>query len=306
MGEKRQNNRRRHPAWRPDPVARKRQEPHANHERWLVSYADFITLLFAFFVVMFASTQADKGKAQQVSDSVKRALEENQVAAAISGILGGAIDDKGKGNAQMRGPGGAKQAVPQKTENATKVAELLPSYQFLSKELQEELGAGKVQLHLGPRGLVVSLKEAAFFPSGDNALKASSYGTIEKIAGAMQRLPNQVRLEGHTDSIPIHNDRFRSNWELSAARAIAMLEILTAHYNVPHDKLAVAGYADTVPVESNESDEGRARNRRVDIVILNQSGLTTEPQAEAAAKAVAASAPAGDSSKPSAFSSPKH
>lgn len=309
MGGKRRSNRQRL-NWRPDPVARKRQEPHANHERWLVSYADFITLMFAFFVVMFASTQADKGKAQQVSDSVKRALEENQVAAVIAGILGGTVDNKGTGNNQMRGPGGAKQAAPAAKPdlNALKMAELLPSYQFLNKELKDDIGSGKVQLHMGSRGLVVSLREAAFFPSGDDALKTSSYGTIEKIAEAMQRLQNQVRLEGHTDAIPIHNERFRSNWELSAARAIAMLEILTHRFNVPKDKLAVAGYADTVPVGPNDTDEGRARNRRVDIVILNQSGLTSEPQADAAQSAAAAQAepaPAGDA-KPSAFPANKH
>lgn len=284
MGGKRRSHRQQL-KWRPDPVARKRQESHANHERWLVSYADFITLMFAFFVVMFASTQSDKGKAQQVSDSVKRALEENQVAAVIAGILGGTIDNKGMGNNQMRGPGGAKQASPVKPDvSALKVAELLPSYQFLNKELQDEIGSGKVQLHMGSRGLVVSLREAAFFPSGDDALKTSSFGTIEKIAEAVQRLPNHVRLEGHTDAIPIHNGRFRSNWELSAARAIAMLGVLTERYNVPKDKLAVAGYADTVPVGPNDTEEGRARNRRVDLIILNQSGLTAEPQVEPAAK----------------------
>ncbi|HVX65965.1 MAG TPA: OmpA family protein, partial [Bryobacteraceae bacterium] len=92
-----------------------------------------------------------------------------------------------------------------------------------------------------------------------------------------------VRLEGHTDSIPIHNSRFRSNWELSAARGIAMLELLHGRCGVPLERLAVAGYADTCPIDSNSTAEGRARNRRVDVVILNREGNATEPKQAAAA-----------------------
>src|SRR5580692_4514750 len=96
-------------------VARKKRVPeHENHERWLISYADFITLLFAFFVVMFATSQADKGKAQQVSDSVKKALDGEKITAVLAAILGGTVTDKGKGNAMMHGPGGAQKAIPEK------------------------------------------------------------------------------------------------------------------------------------------------------------------------------------------------
>src|SRR5689334_6656813 len=125
------------------------KKPHApeNHERWLVSYADFITLLFAFFVVMFASSQTDKSKAQQVSDSVREALEHGGIPAAVKEIMGGTVDEKGKGNAQMKGPGGAqKSAKPQQPPPPPiHPAELLPSLQFLTRELQEEIQAGKIQ-----------------------------------------------------------------------------------------------------------------------------------------------------------------
>lgn len=256
---------------------RKKHQAHENHERWLVSYADFITLLFAFFVVMFASSQTDKGKAQQVSDSVKKALEDNQFAAAIAGILGGTADDKGRGNAMMRGPGGTKRGSDEATP--AKVVELLPSEQFLSQELKEDIESGKVAVHMSARGLVVSLREAAFFSPGDDAISAQAYSMLEKIAGTIRQLPNPVRLEGHTDAVPIHNSRFRSNWELSTARAIAMLEILTVEFGVASARLAVAGYGENVPLDSNETPEGRARNRRVDIIILNQSGVIAEPVA---------------------------
>jgi chemotaxis protein MotB len=247
-----------------------------------VSYADFITLLFAFFVVMFASSQTDRGKAAQVSESVKKALEHSDVANAIAGILGGAPGIKEQGNAMMRGPGGTKRATADPTN--AKIAELLPSQIFLNEQLKEEIASGKVQIHMGSRGLVVSLKEAAFFSPGDDAVSDSAYQSLEKIATAMRQLPNPVRLEGHTDSVPIHNSRFRSNWELSAARSIAMLELLSGRFGVEAQNLAVAGYADTVPLESNDTAEGRARNRRVDIIILNQSGLTTEPAAQVGIK----------------------
>jgi chemotaxis protein MotB len=94
--------------------------------------------------------------------------------------------------------------------------------------------------------------------------------SIEKIASVIRDLPNPVRLEGHTDSVPIHNQRFPSNWELSAARSIAMLQVLTGQYGIPNNRFAVAGYAETKPIDTNESEEGRTHNRRVDIVILNQ------------------------------------
>src|SRR5579871_6335752 len=116
-------------------MARKKHPPeHVNHERWLVSYADFITLLFAFFVVMFATSQTDKGKAQQVSDSVKRALEGEKMSTLLAAVLGGAIDDRGKGNAMMRGPGGVHKAPEEKKDQ--RLAELLPSLNILSQELK--------------------------------------------------------------------------------------------------------------------------------------------------------------------------
>ena len=254
---------------------KKKHAAHENHERWLVSYADFITLLFAFFVVMFASSQADKGKAQQVSDSVKKALEEGKMASMVAAILGGSVDDKGQGNAMMKGPGGMK---PRKQEPQDgRVAELLPSLKFLETELKHEIEAGQMQIHLEARGLIVSLRQAAFFPSGEDSIAKETYPSIEKVATAIRKLPNPLRLEGHTDSVPIHNSRFRSNWELSAARSIAMLELLTTRFTIPPARLAIAGYAETVPVDSNDTEEGRARNRRVDLVILNQFGVDTEP-----------------------------
>ena len=249
---------------------------HENAERWLVSYSDFITLLFAFFVVMFASSQTDKAKAHQVSESVKQALDKGGVEAAVHEILGGTVDERGKGNAQMKGPGGSDpRVVPQQQL----VAELVPSMHYLTQALQLEIKEGKIEIHLEPRGLVVSLRQATFFPSGEDTLDPATFDTIAKIANLIMKVPNIVRLEGHTDSMPIHTPRFRSNWELSAARSIAMLDTLSSRYGVPMERMAIAGYADTIPVDSNDTAEGRAHNRRVDVVILNQQVIMREPQA---------------------------
>jgi chemotaxis protein MotB len=257
-------------------VARKKKAPeHENHERWLVSYADFITLLFAFFVVMFATSQTDKGKAQQVSDSVKRALEGEKMTQVVAAIFGGTISDTGKGNAQMRGPGGEKKTPEEKKDQ--KLAELLPSLKILSEELKKEIAAGRITISMQARGLVVSFNQAALFAPGEAVISPEAYEGLEKVAMAIAKMPNPVRLEGHTDSTPINTERFHSNWDLSAARSIAILELLSNKFGLPRQRLSIAGYADNAPVASNETEEGRARNRRADIVILNQQGVIAEP-----------------------------
>ncbi|MBM3811964.1 MAG: hypothetical protein FJW20_10065 [Acidimicrobiia bacterium] len=261
---------------------RKKHATHENHERWLVSYADFITLLFAFFVVMFATSQTDKGKTHQMQESVRRALEKGQIASAIAGILGGVVDDKGKGNAQMKGPGGAKPLSSLEENEGARFAELLPAMEFLTKELEQEIAKGTMQVSMQPRGLVVSFQQAAFFPSGTDEIPRETLPTVEKVANVILKLPNPVRLEGHTDSVPIRGGMFRSNWELSAARSIAMMEALTQCCGVPPERMSVAGYAENAPLADNASEEGRKRNRRVDIVLLNKTGGQAEPGKTAA------------------------
>jgi chemotaxis protein MotB len=256
-------------------MARKKSaHGHENHERWLVSYADFITLLFAFFVVMFASSQTDKSKAKQISEAVEKALADGKsigVPPQVAKILGGTIDDKGQGNAQMRGPGGAQRAS--KESPPEDVVELMPSLKALNSTLEAEIKDGKVEVNLEPRGLVVSLKQTAFFPSGTDLIDPATYPIIGKLAEALNAVSNPLRIEGHTDSVPIHTARFHSNWELSAARAISMMEVLSTHFNVDRTRIAIVGFADNEPEDSNDTSEGRARNRRVDIVIMNHLAL---------------------------------
>ncbi|MGD0298453.1 MAG: flagellar motor protein MotB [Bryobacteraceae bacterium] len=259
--------------------------PPENHERWLVSYADFITLLFAFFVVMFASSQTDKSRAKQVSEAVEKALKDGSsfsVPPAVAKILGGTVDEKGVGNAMMKGPGGAQRFS--KESQPESLIELLPSLKRLTKDLEDEIKAGKLELRLEARGLVISLRESAFFPSGTDVLDKGAFPTMKKLATVIGALPNLIQLEGHTDSIPIHNARFKSNWELSCARGIAVLDTLCEDFHLPYDRFSVVGRADTVPVDTNDTAEGRARNRRVDVVIVNSLRLSAAEPVKAAVK----------------------
>jgi chemotaxis protein MotB len=275
-------------------MTRRKPPAHANHERWLVSYADFITLLFAFFVVMFASTQSDKNKAKDVSDSVRQALEHGQFSAAISTVLG-------RGKHEARKAPLSKDTTPER-ENPntlgpsppeTHPPDLAKSFDTLQRELDSDLKSGKLQLRLDARGLIISMREKAFFASGDDAIAPGSLPILTKIAAVGQSLPNSVRLEGHTDARPIHTSRFRSNWELSTARSIAMLELLRDRFQIPPSRMAVAGYAENSPADTNDTEEGRAHNRRVDLVLLSAGALTSEPPVSVITRAVTVTAPIG-------------
>ncbi len=259
-------------------MRRRTPRHHQNHERWLVSYADFVTLLFAFFVVMFASTQANQARA--ISNSVREALEQGQLSTVLSAVL--RHDRHGTDQAPADpGPKAAAESrsLPMRTlEPAQQRQDLSESLSQLKRGLQEELGAGKVKVTLESRGLIISLRESAFFASADDAVAPASIPTLAKIAAVIRDLPNAVRLEGHTDSIPIHNSRFRSNWELSSARAIAMLELLRERFQIPTARMSIAGYAENAPADTNGTPEGRAHNRRVDVVVLSAEGMRAEPK----------------------------
>jgi chemotaxis protein MotB len=256
-------------------LKRHQPRPHENHERWLVSYADFITLLFAFFVVMFAATQ--KNEAKQVSASVRDALEHGQLSAALNTALGRGRHEAAK-TPVLPDPSPAHETPPTPVEPDKRPADLTKSLARLQEVLAEELKSGKVQLRLDARGLTISLREAGFFGSGNATVEPASIPAIGKIAAVVRDLPNSVRLEGHTDAQPIHTSRFHSNWDLSTARAIAMLELLRDRFEIPTGSMAVAGYAENAPADTNETEEGRAHNRRVDVVILSAEGMKSEPE----------------------------
>lgn len=269
-------------------VRRRKTDRHVNHERWLISYADFITLLFALFVVLFASSQTDKAKMAALQSSYLRAVQKGAVYAGrsvVARILGGTVDEKGIGNAMMRGPGGEKKYRPPAPPPVP--VELLPAMNDINSKLAKEIADGKLKVSMGARGLVISFLQTALFRSGDDQVQPEAVSLFAQISQVLGTLPNNIIVEGHTDSIPIHNSRFRSNWELSAARSIAVMDLLITKFGIDRRRVAILGYGENQANGDNESETGRARNRRVDIVVQN---LTTDtPNLDAAVKMAAES-----------------
>jgi chemotaxis protein MotB len=137
---------------------------------------------------------------------------------------------------------------------------------------------GMVRTRVEPRGLVISLGEAGLFDSGSDQIKPNGRTLLDTVAEGLASVGNYIRIEGHTDNVPIANSRFPSNWELSTARATAMVSYLMAHSDLPPELLSAAGYGEYRPTASNETEEGRAQNRRVDIVVLNPAAAETDPK----------------------------
>jgi len=267
-------------------MARKKKHPeHVNHERWLVSYADFITLLFAFFVVMFAASNSDQKKAGQVSQAVQGAFHDLAIFTPTGKVVP-LFDDGGvPSNAKavvgnMHSGFDAAQVVPAggRSESAKAQAQALEEVKGeLQEVLRQEVKGGMVRISEDARGLTVSLAEAGFFDPGSAMMKPKAIEILDQIAGKIRVLPANVRVEGHTDNTPIHTAQFPSNWELSTARATHVLQYLLANAQIQPMRLSAVGYGEYKPVADNASLEGRSANRRVDLVILGAAAQRLEP-----------------------------
>jgi chemotaxis protein MotB len=232
----------------------RKDHEHPQHERWLVSYADFMTLLFALFVVLFASSHHDKTSIKKVSTAVKDGFQEM-----------GAFS----GNESMV-TGGSKLS-PQTGDAGVDVLEL---QQKLNKALGKEIARQEVGLRMTPEGFVISLHELGFFDSGQAQLLPGAEEPIKRIAGVLMQYGLDMRVEGHSDNVPIHNETFASNWDLSTARATAVAMMLLNESNFDPKRMSIAGYAQYHPAATNDSVEGRRANRRVDIVVVSASKPT--------------------------------
>jgi chemotaxis protein MotB len=246
------------------------QREHASHERWLVSYADFITLLFALFVVLFATARADQKK-------------QLQVAQAIDGAF------KSLGLFQFSGREPSHNAASSATEQAAMPMNIVMGEDVLSpaqvkddlervrrdlaQRLSNQVAQHTVAIRMGRDGLVISLREAGFFNSGSAAPRPEALGTLRQIAASLAQTPYDLRIEGHTDNVPIHTAEFDSNWELSSARATRIARMFLNLHAIAADKLSAAGYAEFHPVDSNDTAQGRANNRRVDLVVMPRSKI---------------------------------
>jgi chemotaxis protein MotB len=237
--------------------------PPFSHERWLVSYADFITLLFAFFTTMYAISTVDAEKLQNAASSMQTAFSSSAAppVAGGAGVL----------------PGGGGQSVVESASGAGRVLKDLADVRIdLESRLSREVGAGLVDLVSDPRGLVVSMREGGSFATGSAALSTSAESVLLNVADSVRGIDNLVRVEGHTDDVPIRTTQYASNWDLSAARATNVVRFLAERAGVPPARLSAAGYGEFRPRGPNDSAERRAQNRRVDLVILNPATSRAE------------------------------
>lgn len=261
---------------------KKEPEKHANHERWLVSYADFITLLFAVFVVLYAMSQSDKKKVVEVMQSMQSAFGMSTAGAPspkVNVIPSQPVNIMPSLKPELSTNPAASRRTTASGRTKTKAED--KDFRQLKSAVEAYLikqGAqNKVEVSINRRGLVVSLKEAGFFNSGQAFLKQDSYDVLDTIVEAMVPYSNPIRVEGHTDNLPISTSQFPSNWELSTARATNVLKYLIKSRDIEPEKISAAGFGEFRPVADNTTPENRAKNRRVDLVLLSEDAERAEP-----------------------------
>jgi chemotaxis protein MotB len=235
-----------------------------SHERWLISYADFITLLFAFFVVLYAFAKADQKRQTEVSQAIDTAFKSLGLFANASRTP----DNKAASSASEQAAMAMNIVMGEDVLAPAQVKDDLDRMKRdLDQRLSNQVAQHTVAIRIGKDGLVISLREAGFFDSGAAMPRKESLETMKQISAELAQMPYDLRVEGHTDNVPIHTAAFDSNWELSSARATNIARVLLALHAVTPDRLSAAGYAEFHPVDTNDTAEGRARNRRVDLVV---------------------------------------
>ena len=236
-------------------MAKHKHEEHENHERWLVSYADFITLLFAFFVVMYSISSVNVGKYRTVSESIKAAL--NPVVSPPSSPTPLTLNSNKSALTAPDAPG-SKEVAIRKLRNLVKGIKASPQLSLV--RITEKVNGD----------IVITIPDQLLFNSGEASVRSEALPFLEGLSTAIVELNRHTRVEGHTDNVPIRTAQFPSNWELSATRAVMVVRVLSELYAVPADHLAAVGHADTRPVTTNADAEQRAKNRRVEVIILEQ------------------------------------
>jgi len=277
---------------------KKRIEEHENHERWLVSYADFITLLFAFFVVMYSISSVNEGKYRVLSDSMvaafrdpARSLEPVQTGELIrSPMQSEAMFDINKPIIEVfklplpappaEPVGQEKSALRPKTEQDEGVDEAVQNLaDSIEASMADLVDDGLIQVRRDKRWIEIEIKSSILFASGSAGLSAASAPVLKELAEKLKPLDNVIHVEGFTDNVPIRNFEYLSNWELSAARAASVVHLFT-RLGIHPKRLAAIGYGEFRPLASNDTAGGRARNRRVVLVIMSGSDARISQRAD--------------------------
>jgi chemotaxis protein MotB len=219
---------------------KKHRREHGGQERWLLTYSDLITLLLGLFVILYAMSKIDTKKY-------------SQWVAAFGGVFGSSQVDMKQGIGDKGLVEGLNEQIRVK--------------QMLKESLELNGTNDAISISIDERGVTIHIQEELLFASGQADLKRTSLVMLDSLAHVFQRLPNDIRIEGHTDNIPIKTVRFPTNWHLSVTRAMSTGYYLIGNHNMNPDKIAVVGYGERRPLASNDTEEGRGLNRRVDIVI---------------------------------------
>jgi len=257
---------------------KKHAEEHENLERWLVSYADFITLLFATFVVLYALSQIDLAKFKDLKISLKKAFTYSPtIFKGEPGIL------KEKGDSLLEsGSYLDEQNLIPPILDAIAAKEEEKNYDLVQETLKlEQIDEIRgIKTRVTERGLIITFIGSIIFEPSSAEMKESSKITVKRIAQILkQKFPyNIIRVEGHTDSMPMSSTIYPSNWELSAARAAGLLRYITQITGFENDRFVVVGYGDTRPIATNSTEAGRYVNRRVEIVVLRSRLINAELQ----------------------------
>lgn len=255
---------------------RKIPESTENHERWLVSYADFITLLFAFFVVMYSISTANEGSYRVLSESIvsafskpRQSLQPIQVGELVRSPLPMAESAVNVSTPPAMIP--LRAETGQEANSAATAQEATPTLDTLAGSLSEQVPRNLAEENFAVKRdrfwIELQIDSSVLFPSGSGVLLASAVPVLAGVAEVLSPVPNRIRVEGYTDNVPIRNDLFPSNWELSAARASSVVRLFESR-GIDPARLSAVAFGEQNPVASNDTDEGRGKNRRVVLVVL--------------------------------------
>ncbi len=246
-------------------------EEKENLNRWLISYSDFMTLLFAVFVVLFAITNLDLRKLKSMASSFESAVVSYGIGNESLAFL---FKEKGKESLTL-------SPFSETGLSREEVSEFISARDALKSTIAEDPSLKHLEkdavFDIDQRGLIIQLRTTDLFASGSAEINPATLKFIDKIASFLYATNYLIRIEGHTDSIPISTPRYRSNWELSADRANRIVKYLITRYNFSPERLSASGYGEFKPIRSNDTEEGREQNRRIEIILLGKKESLNEP-----------------------------
>ena len=284
-------------------MARKKKKKHSEEEggeAWLLPYSDLMTLLLAVFIVLFATSKMDESKAKELAGEFRETMMTGE--AGSQGIFPGddgssvvpisdemydvmpseeptgSADGEASATPSAEGIGGLSQDELKKYLGAYEFSNLAELKSQLDTMFEKEGVSADIPTYIDTRGLVISLDNAILFSSGSAEIKPENEEALLKIAASLGPLENYIRIEGHTDNIPISTKTYPSNWELSTARASSVVRLFIEQCNVSPEKVVAVGYGEFKPVADNATLEGRAKNRRIDIIVLSEKYNNLEKQ----------------------------